>query len=169
LIFANNTGKLPLGGATSVNYESLSHLDKIKDTAWHMIIPVFVLGVIGIGGLLRQMRGNVLEVLSEQYILAARARGLSERKVIWKHAFRNSVNPLITLLGFELSALLSGAALVENVLGWPGLGRLMLEAVQSRDIYLAMGDFVMTTILLILGNLVADILLSVTDPRIRFS
>ena len=121
------------------------------------------------GGLLRQMRGNVLEVLSDQYILAARARGLSERKVMWKHAFRNSINPLITLFGFELSGLLSGAALVEIVLSWPGLGRLLLEAVQSRDIYLAMGSFVMGTGLLILGNLIADILLAVSDPRIRFS
>jgi peptide/nickel transport system permease protein len=169
LIYANNSGRLPLGGATSVNYEALSQLGKIKDTAWHLIIPVLVLGSRGIGGLLRQMRGNVLEVLGEQYILAARARGLPERKVIWKHAFRNSINPLITLFGFELSGLLSGAALVENVLAWPGLGRLLLEAVQNRDIYVAMGSFVMGTVLLILGNLIADILLAVTDPRIRFS
>src|SRR5690606_4762237 len=108
-------------------------------------------------------------VLSEQYIVAARARGLSERKVIWKHAFRNSVNPLITLFGFELSGLLAGAALVENVLAWPGLGRLLLESVQNRDIYVAMGSFVMGTILLIVGNLIADLMLAVTDPRIRLS
>lgn len=169
LILAYKSGRLPLGGATSVNYESLGQFEKIKDTAWHIIIPVFVLGVRGVGGLLRQMRGNVLEILSEQYILAARARGLSERKVLWKHAFRNSINPLITLFGFELSALLSGAALVENVLAWPGLGRLLLEAVQNRDIYVAMGSFVMGTVLLILGNLIADLMLAFTDPRIRFS
>jgi peptide/nickel transport system permease protein len=169
LILAYKTGRLPLGGATSVGYESFGQWDKIKDTAWHILIPVFVLGVRGVAGLLRQMRGNVLEVLSEQYILAARARGLSERKVLWKHAFRNSVNPLITLFGFELSGLLSGAALVEIVLAWPGLGRLLLEAVQSRDIFLAMGSFVMGTVLLVLGNLVADLILAFTDPRIRFS
>lgn len=169
LIFANKTGSLPLGGATSINYEGFDQWGKIKDTAWHLIIPVVVLGSRGIGGLLRQMRGNVLEVLGENYILAARARGLSNRKVIWKHAFRNSVNPLITLFGFELSGLLAGAALVENVLAWPGLGRLLLEAVQNRDIYVAMGSFVMGTILLIAGNLIADLLLAVTDPRIRLS
>jgi len=169
LIIANQTGKLPLGGATSVNYESLSHFDKIKDTAWHMIIPMFVLGVRGVGGLLRQMRGSVLEVLSEQYILAARARGLSEKMVLWKHAFRNSVNPLITIFGFELAGLLAGAALVENVLAWPGLGRLLLESVQSRDIYVAMGAFVMGTVMLIIGNLIADVMLALTDPRIRLS
>lgn len=169
LIIAKNTGKLPLGEATSQYYESLSHFGKIKDTAWHLIIPVAVLGARGIGGLLRQMRGNVLEVLSEQYIVAARARGLPERTVVWKHAFRNSMNPLITLFGFELAGLLSGAALVENVLAWPGLGRLLLESVQNRDIYVAMGAFVMGAVLLILGNLIADILLAVTDPRIRLS
>ncbi len=169
LIVAQRTGWLPLGGATSVNYESMSQFEKIKDTAWHMAIPLFVLGVRGVGGLLRQMRGNVLEVLSEQYILAARARGLSERVVLWKHAFRNSINPLITLFGFELAGLLAGAALVENVIAWPGLGRLLLESVQSRDIYVAMGAFVMGTVLLVIGNLIADILLALTDPRIRLS
>lgn len=169
LMYAANSGHFPLGGATSVDYESMTHFGKIKDTAWHLCLPVLVLGLRGVGGLLRQMRGNVLEVLSEQYIVAARARGLSERKVIWKHAFRNSINPLITLFGFELSGLLAGAALVENVLAWPGLGRLLLESVQNRDIYVAMGSFVMGTILLILGNLIADLMLAFTDPRIRLS
>jgi peptide/nickel transport system permease protein len=169
LILAQNTGWFPLGGATSVDYESLSHWGKIKDTGWHIILPVLVLGVRGVAGLMRQMRGNVLEVLSEQYIMAARARGLSERKVIYKHALRNAINPLITLFGYELAGLLAGAALVENVLAWPGLGRLLLESVQNRDIYVAMGSFVMGTVLLIVGNLIADILLVVTDPRIKFS
>lgn len=169
LIFAKNSGWLPLGGATSINYDSMSQWEKIRDTSWHMIIPMLVLGVRGVGGLMRQMRGSVLEVLSENYILAARARGLDERKVLWKHAFRNSINPLITLLGYDLAGLLSGAALVENVLAWPGLGRLLLESVQNRDIYVAMGSFVMGAVLLIWGNLVADLLLAVTDPRIRLS
>lgn len=169
LIVAKNTGWFPLGGATSVYYESLDWFGKVKDTGWHIILPVLVLGVRGVAGLMRQMRGNVLEVLSEQYIMAARARGLSERKVIYKHALRNAINPLITLFGYELAGLLAGAALVENVLAWPGLGRLLLESVQNRDIYVAMGSFVMGTVLLIVGNLIADILLVVTDPRIKFS
>ncbi|HVF85813.1 MAG TPA: ABC transporter permease [Abditibacteriaceae bacterium] len=169
LMWANKTGYLPLGGATSINYESMSQWGKIKDTAWHMVIPVLVLGVRGVGGLLRQMRGSVLEVLSENYILAARARGLDERRVLWKHAFRNSINPLITMLGYDLGGLLAGAALVENVLAYPGLGRLMLESVQNRDIYVAMGSFVISAVMLIWGNLCADLLLAVTDPRIRLS
>jgi peptide/nickel transport system permease protein len=122
-----------------------------------------------VAGLMRQMRGNLLDVLSENFILAARARGLAERKVLYKHAVRNSINPLITLFGYELSGLLAGAALVENVMSWPGLGRLLLESVQAQDLYVAMGAFVMGGVLLIIGNLIADILLAVTDPRIKFS
>ena len=159
----------PVGGATSIGYDSMDWLGKVKDTGWHLILPVLVLGTRGVAGLMRQMRGNTLEVLSENYILAARARGLSERKVTWKHAVRNSINPLITLFGYELSGLLAGAALVENVMAWPGLGRLLLESVQNSDLYVAMASFVMGTLLLIFGNLIADILLAVTDPRIKFS
>lgn len=169
LELAQSTGWFPIGGATSVNYDQLSLLGKIKDTGWHLLLPVLVLGTRGVAGLMRQMRGNMLDVLSENYILAARARGLSERKVIYKHALRNSINPLITLFGYEISGLLAGAALVENVMAWPGLGRLLLEAVQTRDLYVAMGAFFMGSILLIIGNLIADVLLAVTDPRIRYS
>lgn len=169
LKFAQTTGWFPVGGATSPGYDHLSQLGKIKDTAWHLVLPVFVLGISGVAGLMRQMRGNVIETLSENFILAARARGLSERKVVWKHAVRNSINPLITLFGYELSGLLAGAALVENVMAWPGLGRLLLESIQSQDLYPAMGAFVMGAFLLILGNLVADVLLSLSDPRIKFS
>ena len=168
MLLAQQTGWFPVGGATSVNYESLSWFDKVKDTGAHLILPVLVLGTRGVAGLMRQMRGNMLDVLHENFILAARARGLAEKKVVYKHALRNAINPLITLFGYELSGLLAGAALVENVMAWPGLGRLLLESVQSRDIYVAMGAFVMGGVLLILGNLIADILLALTDPRIRF-
>lgn len=166
---ASQTHYFPVGGATSIGYESLSWFGKVKDTAWHLILPVLVLGISGVAGLMRQMRGNTLETLGENYVLAARARGLSERKVVWKHAVRNSINPMITLFGYELSGLLAGAALVENVMSWPGLGRLLLESVQNSDLYVAMASFVMGTVLLILGNLIADLLLAVTDPRIKFS
>jgi len=172
--FAQRTGWFPVGGATSApsessgGYESLSRFGKIMDTSWHLFLPTVVLGLRGVAGLMRQMRGNILDVLSENYILAARARGLPERKVLWKHAFRNSINPLITLLGYEISGLLAGAALVEAVMSWPGLGLMLLDAVQSEDLYLAVGSLVMGTVLLIIGNLIADILLAYSDPRIRF-
>jgi len=167
LYFAYRTGWFPIGGASSENYESFTRWGKILDTGRHLFLPVMVLGTGGIAGLMRQMRGNLLDVLSENYVLAARARGLSNSKVIWKHAVRNAINPLVTLIGFELSGLLSGAALVENVMSWPGLGRLLLEAVEKQDLYVAMASFVMGAFLLILGNLVADILLVLTDPRIK--
>lgn len=166
---AQQSGWFPVGGATSVNYDAMTQFGKIRDTAWHLILPVIVLGTGGVAGLMRQMRGNLLDTLSENYILAARARGLSEHRVIYKHAVRNSINPLITLFGYVLSGLLAGSALVENVMAWPGLGNLLLESVQSRDLYVAMGAFVMGAFLLILGNLVADVLLAVTDPRIKFN
>jgi peptide/nickel transport system permease protein len=168
MLLAQKTGWFPVGGATSVEYDSLSWFGKIKDTGWHLILPVLVLGTRGVAGLMRQMRGNMLDVLGENYILAARARGLAEKKVVYKHALRNSINPLITLFGYEISGLLAGAALVENVMAWPGLGRLLLESVTARDLYVAMGAFVMGGVLLIIGNLIADVLLAVSDPRIRF-
>ncbi len=169
LIFAQRTGWLPVGGASDPQYETFSHAGKIWDTTQHLLLPVLVLGTRGVAGLMRQMRGNLLDVLSENFVLAARARGLSERRVIYKHAFRNAINPLITLFGYELSGLLAGAALIEVVMGWPGLGQLLLEAVQTKDLYVAMGAFVMGAGLLIMGNLVADLLLALTDPRIKFS
>jgi peptide/nickel transport system permease protein len=169
LLLAQRTGWFPIGGASSVEHSSLSQGGKIMDTARHLFLPVLVLGTGGVAGLMRQMRGNLLDVLGENYVLAARARGLSERKVVYKHAVRNAINPLITLFGFELAGLLGGAALVENVMDWPGLGQLLLEAVQTKDLYVAMGSFVMGAVLLIVGNLIADVLLAVTDPRIKFS
>ena len=114
------------------------------------------------------MRGNFLENLRAPYVTPARAKGLSEKKVIYKHILRNSINPLITIFGYELSGLLSGVALVEIILSWPGLGRLMLEAVMTQDLYVVMASLLVGGILLILGNLVADILLAFADPRIRY-
>jgi peptide/nickel transport system permease protein len=168
MLLAQKTGWFPVGGATSTNYNSMSHFEKIKDTAWHLVLPVLVLGTRGVAGLMRQMRGNVLDVLNENYVLAARARGLAERRVVWKHAVRNSINPLITLFGYEISGLLAGAALVEAVMAWPGLGQLLLASVREQDLYVAMGAFVMGGVLLILGNLIADVLLAISDPRIKY-
>ncbi len=169
LLWAQKTGWLPVGGYSSPNYDSLRPLGKILDVGEHLIIPTVVLGTRELSTIMRQMRGNLLDVMNDNFILAARARGLKESVVTWRHGVRNAINPLITLLGYDLAGLLSGAALVEFVTSWPGLGRLLLSAVQSQDLYLAMGAFLMGGVLLILGNLIADILLAVTDPRIKFS
>ena len=167
LIFAVKTGWFPVGGLTSYDFNEMSLGGKIVDVARHLVLPAFVLFTISLSGLQRQMRANMLEVLDSDYVKFARAKGLSEGKVIFKHALRNAVNPMITLLGFEFAGLLSGAALTEYVFQYPGLGRLILEAVMKSDINLVMASLMMGTIMLILGNLLADILLMITDPRVR--
>ncbi len=167
LIFAVKTGWFPVGGLTSYNFAEMSLLGKIGDLTKHLILPVTVLFTISLAGLQRQMRANLLDVLDSDYVKFARAKGLSEPVVIFKHALRNALNPLITLLGFEFASLLSGAALTEYVFQYPGLGRLILEAVLKSDINLVMASLMIGAIMLILGNLIADILLIITDPRIR--
>ena len=169
LIFAVKTGWFPVGGLTSYDFNEMSFCGKIMDLSKHLVLPVVVLFTISLSGLQRQMRANMLEVLDSDYVKFARAKGLSENKVIFKHALRNAINPMITLLGFEFAGLLSGAALTEYVFQFPGLGRLILEAVMKSDINLVMASLMMGTIMLILGNLIADILLMIADPRIRAS
>ena len=167
LIFAVKTGWFPVGGLTSYNFNEMGLCAKVIDISKHLILPAFVLFTISLSGLQRQMRANMLEVLDSDYVKFARAKGLSEGKVVFKHALRNAINPMITLLGFEFAGLLSGAALTEYVFQYPGLGRLILEAVMKSDINLVMASLMMGTIMLILGNLFADILLMITDPRVR--
>lgn len=167
LIFAVKTGWFPIGGLTSSNFIEMSLPQKVIDITKHLILPVTVLFTVSLAGLQRQMRANLLDVMDSDYVKFARAKGISEFKVIFKHALRNAVNPMITLLGFEFAGLLSGAALTEYVFQYPGLGRLILEAVMKSDINLVMASLMMGAIMLILGNLIADLLLIFTDPRIR--
>ncbi len=167
LMFAVKTGWFPIGGLTSPNFADMTFGGKFLDIAYHLVLPVFVLFTISLAGLQRQMRANMLDVLDSDYVKFARAKGLSENVVIYKHALRNAINPMITLLGFEFAGLLSGAALTEYVFQYPGLGRLILEAVLKSDINLVMASLMMGAVMLILGNLIADILLIITDPRIR--
>ncbi len=167
LLFAVKTGWFPVGGLTSSNFAEMSFGGKVLDITHHLVLPVTVLFTISLAGLQRQMRANLLDVLDSDYVKFAKAKGLSEFKVVYKHALRNAINPMITLLGFEFAGLLSGAALTEYVFQYPGLGRLILEAVLRSDINLVMASLMMGAIMLILGNLIADILLIITDPRIR--
>jgi len=169
LIFAVKTGWFPTGGLTSYNYSDMSRFEKITDIFHHLVLPVIVLFTISLSGLQRQMRGNLLDVLQSDYVKFARAKGLSETKVIYKHALRNAINPMVTLLGFEFASLLSGAALTEYVFQYPGLGRLILEAVMKSDINLVMASLMIGTVMLVAGNLLADILLKLVDPRIEAS
>jgi len=163
------TGVLPLGGFQSAEFESLSFLGRVADVAKHLILPTVVLGFGAWGGLQRIMRGNMLEVLRQQYVTTARAKGLRETRVVYWHALRTAVNPMITIFGYQLSGILSGAALMEIVINWPGLGNLMLAAVRAQDQPLVMASMLISGVLLIAGNLVADILLAISDPRISYS
>ena len=167
LLFAQKTGWFPIGGLTSANFSELSSFAKVLDIIHHLFLPVFVLTTISLSSLARQMRANLLDVLNSEYVKFAYAKGLNKSKVIIKHALRNAINPIITLLGFEFAGLLSGAALTEYVFQYPGLGKLILEAVMQSDINLVMASLMIGAIMLILGNLISDILLKLTDPRVR--
>ena len=158
---------LPIGGMLSLDHSQLNLVGRFLDLLKHMVIPVFVIGTSAMAGLTRIMRANMLDIMNQQYVVTARSKGQTERKVIYRHALRNAINPMITILGFQISAVLAGSALVENVVAWPGLGRVILQASLTQDLYLVVGSLIYSSILLVLGNLLADILLAVVDPRIR--
>jgi peptide/nickel transport system permease protein len=168
MFVAARTGWFPVGGMHSIDYDDFGWAGKLLDLGRHLFLPALVLGTVPLAGRMRQMRANLLDVLRLDYVTTARAKGLDEGKVVWKHAVRNALNPLITLFGFTLASLLSGSFIVEIVMAWPGLGSLTLDALLKQDLYLVMGSVVIAATMLLLGNLVADILLAVADPRIRY-
>lgn len=167
LIFAQKTGLFPIGGLTSANFYTMTLWNKIIDIMHHLVLPTFVLTTLSLASLSRQMRANLLDVLDSDFVKYLTAKGIPKNKIIFKHAMRNAINPLITLLGFEFAGLLSGAALTEYVFQYPGLGRLILEAVMKSDINLVMAGLVIGSIMLVAGNIISDILLRITDPRLR--
>ncbi len=168
LLFALNSQIIPIGSLTSVNFYNMNLFQKVLDLSKHLILPTTILTLISIAGLQRQMRANLLDVLRQEYIKTAIAKGLPTSKVVYKHALRNAINPLITIFGFEFGALLSGAALTETILSYPGLGALTLEAARKMDVNLTMTTLMMGAVMLIAGNLMADLLLKFADPRIRY-
>lgn len=167
LLFAASTGFFPVGGMTVVSHNELSMGGKIVDILHHLVLPTLTLSLISVASLQRRMRANMLDILGEEYIKTARAKGLSEDKVIYKHAVRNAINPIVTLLGFEIAGLISGAAFVEIIFNWPGLGNMMLQALLGNDLNLVMAGLVISSSMLLLGNLTADLLLGFVDPRIK--
>jgi peptide/nickel transport system permease protein len=166
-VLAVKTGWFPLGGLQSPQASLWPWPQQVGDIALHLVLPAATLTLGGMASLQRQMRANLLDVLQAPYVKNAEARGLPRWRVILRHALRNALNPLITLLGFEFAALLSGALLVETVLGFPGLGFLTYQAVLQGDTNLVMCTLVLSCIMLVLGNLIADSLLQVLDPRVR--
>jgi peptide/nickel transport system permease protein len=163
------TGWFPVGGSVSFDYEHLAPWDKLVDRAHHLVLPTIVLATSGMASLMRLMRGAILDLQRADFVRTARAKGLAERTVLFKHVLRNALNPFITLAGYELGTLLGGAALVESVMNLQGLGSLMLEAVLALDLYLVMGSVLMGSVLLLVGNLLADVALTLSDPRIDLS
>jgi len=168
LMLAARTGWFPVGGMRSLNWDDLDALGKALDLLHHLALPALVVGLIPLAGRMRQMRGNLLDVLRLDYVTTARAKGLDENTVVFKHALRNAVNPLITLFGYTLGALVSGSFIAEIIFSWPGLGRITLDAILAQDQYLVMGAVLMASVVLVLGNLIADLLLAVADPRIAY-
>jgi len=160
-------GLVPVSGIKSFGHEYLSPFQRVLDIAHHLILPVFVSAVGGVAGFSRYMRSNMLDVIRQDYILTARAKGLSERVVIGKHALRNALLPLITILGLSVPGLIGGSVIFESIFAIPGMGKLFYDGVMMRDYPLIMGILVIGAVMTLVGNMLADIGYALADPRIR--
>ena len=168
ILFAARTGLFPAGGIhDQVMWDVMTSWERFVDTLWHLVLPMIVLGTIGLAQYVRQMRSEMIETLSQDYIRTARAKGLSRWRVLTRHALGNAINPLVTIFGFSLATLLGGALLTEYVFSWPGLGTLIFDALSTKDEPIVMASVVMLVLMLVIGNLIADLLLAIIDPRIR--
>lgn len=169
LIFSGILGWLPASGMIDiVRHADMNFFEKVIDRLRHLILPVFCLGVGSAAATARYMRGSLLEVIRQDYIRTARAKGLSEWKVVFKHGLRSALIPIVTLTGLSLPFLFSGAVIIENVFGWPGMGRIGVDAVFSRDYPVIMAVNIIFAVMVIAGNLLSDILYAVVDPRVRY-
>lgn len=165
--FGVELGWLPISGLTSLNFDQLSFGGKVGDMGRHLILPLIISTIGGLAGLSRYMRSNMLEVIRQDYLTTARAKGLPERAVIGKHALRNALIPVITILGLSVPGLIGGSVIIESIFAIPGLGQLFYAAVMSRDYPLVMGGLVIGAVLTLLGNLLADLGYAWVDPRVR--
>ena len=167
LLFSYKFQWLPASQMTSVEYEFLSGFGKIIDRAKHLLLPSLALGLVSVASVARYMRSGMLEQIRQDYVRTARAKGLGERSVIFKHAMRNALIPIVTLLGLSLPFLISGAVFIETIYAWPGMGRTIVTAIFQRDYPVVLAGAFAVAVMVILGNLLADILYSVVDPRVR--
>ncbi|MFQ5746835.1 MAG: ABC transporter permease [Gemmatimonadota bacterium] len=158
---------LPISGMTHVDYAFLGGWEKIVDRIRHLILPTIALGVASAAGVARYMRGEMLDVIHQDHVRTARAKGLPESRVIWRHVFRNALIPIVSLLGLYLPLLIGGTVVIEVVFAWPGMGRLLFDAILARDYPLVLGASFLFAVVVLAGNLLADILYAVVDPRIR--
>lgn len=159
---------LPVLGIKTFSLGEISFAAKVTDHIWHLALPAFILAISGIASLSRYLRGSMLEVICQDYIRTARAKGLSETEVYYRHGLRNALLPLVTIFGFLVPGLIGGAVIIETVFAWPGVGRLAYQAVLSRDYPVIMTITTISAFLVLLGNLLADVLYAVVDPRIRY-
>lgn len=167
LVLAVKTRWFPTGGMVSLDFESLAFIEKARDLLLHMALPVAALVLSVLPLLIRHVRAAVAEVLDAPFLLAAEGHGISRRTLLYRYALPAAANPLISLFGFSIGTLLSGSLLVEVVMSWPGLGPLLLEAILSRDLFVVIGGVLLSTLFLVGGNFLADLLLYWADPRIR--
>jgi len=167
MFFAAQSGWFPMGGATSIDYEFMGAGGKILDRAHHLVLPALALGIGSVASIMRIMRANFLDAIRADYVKTARAKGLRERRVMFMHALRNAINPLVSAFGFAFSGLLSGALIVEIVLQYPGLGQLMYQSILREDQFVVLASVMLGCTMLVAGNLLADLLLAWSDPRIR--
>ena len=167
ILFGVQLGWLPISGLRSLNWEYLSFWRQQWDFAGHLLLPILVATFGGLAGFSRYMRQSMLEVVRQDYIQSARAKGLAERVVIGKHALRNAMLPIVTVLGLSLPGLIGGSVIVESIFAIPGMGQLMVQAVFERDYPVIMGNLVIVSTLTLVANLLADVTYSFVDPRIR--
>ena len=167
ILFGVELGWLPISGISSLDYDSLGVGGKLVDRARHLLLPVLVVTSVSLAANSRYMRSSMLEVIRQDYVATARAKGLPEGKVIFRHAMRNALLPVITMLGFEVPALLGGSVIIETIFAIPGMGQLFYQGVMSRDYPLIMGILTIGAFLTLLGNLLADVGYALADPRIR--
>ena len=169
ILFGVQLGWLPISGLKSLNYEYLPWTAQVWDRISHLILPLFVSASGGLAGLSRYMRSNMLEVIRQDYITTARSKGLAPRAVIFKHAMRNALIPLVTLIGLDLPSLFGGALFTETIFAWPGIGRLYFTAALKTDYPIVMAVLIIYSALIILSNLLVDVVYAALDPRIRLS
>lgn len=167
LLIAVRTGWFPAGGMTSTGFEDLSFWGKARDLVVHLALPSMGLAAVGLPVLVRHVRAAMIEALDSPFLLAARGHGIPRQRLVWRYALPAAMNPLISLFGLSIAGMLSASAIVEVVLSWPGLGPLMVQSVLGRDIYVVLAVVVVSSGFLIAGNLLADLLLYASDPRIR--
>ncbi len=167
LVFAARTGWFPIGKSSSLDAGGFSFFEKLADGVHHLILPALVLAAGQAPAYFRQLRASLLEIITSDFILAARARGFGEKRIWISHALRNAINPTITMFGQSIGALLSGAFIVESIMSWPGLGSLAVRSLLERDLYVLVTCLLFAALLLMLGNLLADVLLLWSDPKSR--